>query len=233
MPDMMEIYKKYSANYDELVTAEDYEGNLSSFLGEEILWKNQIVYEAGIGTGRITGACIDKVKAWYGFDREQHMLRRCSENLSGYKNRLHLKPADNEHLPLIPEPADIFIEGWSFGHTMVENEKHYAEVFESIYSRIETNLKETGKIIIIESLGTNVGEPAAPLPILKDFYALLEKHYQFKRTTLRTDYRFPDSEEAARIMGFFFGDRMKEDIIKTGKTIIEEYTGVWMKDLFR
>ena len=228
---MMEIYNKFSTNYDELVTAEDYEENLATYLKNVTSWKNKIVYEAGIGTGRITKIYIDKIKTCYGFDREQHMLTKCSENLLAYKNRLQLKIANNEELLIMPESADIFIEGWSFGHTIVENEKFFKETFESIYNKINKILDGRGMIVIIESLGTNVTEPTFPLPILKDFYALLEDHYTFKRTTLRTDYKYTNHQEAARIMGFFFGDWMKDNIQKTKKSVIEEYTGVWIKEL--
>lgn len=231
MPGMMEIYKKYSTNYDELVSAEDYEENLAQYIKNITNWENKSVYEAGIGTGRLTRLYIDKVKFCYGFDRENHMLKQCANNLKVFSDKLMLNISDNCNLSLLNQNIDVFIEGWSFGHTIVENKENFKKIFANIYNRIIKILDGNGKIVIIESLGTNVSEPTFSLEVLGNFYNLMEEEYKFKKVVLRTDYKFPNFKEAARIMGFFFGDYMKEDIINHKKIIIEEYTGVWTKDI--
>jgi SAM-dependent methyltransferase len=247
MADMMDIYKRYAVNYDELVMAEDYQGNLSAFMLDEFNWDGKTVYEAGIGTGRVTSIFIDRVDMCYGFDREQHMLDRCRRNLSKFSDRLCLAPCDNTDLTIPPVKADTFIQGWSFGHVMVDNAAQFQKIFHIIHEKINEILKPDGTIILIETMGTNVSEPGAPLPVLSDFYGLLENEYHFSRKVLDTSYRFNDVTEAARIMGFFFGEQMAENILKCASSnntancnlsgnnhlskVIPEFTGIWYKTL--
>ncbi|MBN1647183.1 MAG: class I SAM-dependent methyltransferase [Spirochaetales bacterium] len=231
MPSMYEIYKEHAAAYDELVNAEDYAGNLRAFLQRATDWHGTIVCEAGIGTGRVTRMYIDSVQRVYGFDRETHMLDACSINLADYSSRLELAVGNNTEFPGIPEKADIFIEGWSFLHTMADNEDHCRSVFAKMYREISLNLKKNAIMILIESLGTNVQAAAPPTPAAEKFYALLELEYGFSRHILNTDYRFPSCNEAARIMGFFFGNRMAELVSIQGKSVVPEFTGVWKKQL--
>ncbi|MCP4395727.1 MAG: methyltransferase domain-containing protein [bacterium] len=230
MPEMMEIYKKFAANYDELVTAEDYQENLERFLQKQIDWERKIVYEAGIGTGRVTKIYIDNITRCYGFDREPHMLKTCQDNLCDYQEKLELDRCENSDLKKVSEKADVFIEGWSFGHTILENEENYRDVFKSIYTRVCDIVKMDGKIVLIETLGTNVPEAKPPNVLLEEFYRHIENEYQFTRSVLTTDYRFPDYKEAARIMGFFFEEDMFDHIMTTQKETIPEFTGVWVKE---
>ena len=45
-----------------------------------------------------------------------------------------------------------------------------------------------------------------------------------ERTIIETDYKFPSKEDAKRIMSFFFGDQIKNDI---NSNIVKEFTGIW------
>ena len=40
--------------------------------------------------------------------------------------------------------------------------------------------------------------------------------------------KHPDYQTAARVIGFFFGDEMRNDIISNKKKTIKEFTGVWI-----
>ncbi|HGJ67444.1 TPA: hypothetical protein ENS27_18940, partial [bacterium] len=48
--------------------------------------------------------------------------------------------------------------------------------------------------------------------VLPYFYEKLEQ-YGFKKNIIETDYKFSDYKEASRIMGAFFGDNMKNNIL--------------------
>ncbi|MBN1880514.1 hypothetical protein JW823_10420 [bacterium] len=231
MPEMMEIYKKHASEYDELVRAEDYRGHLRSFLRQTIDWNGKIICEAGIGTGRVTRFYIDLARRVYGFDRELHMLDRCRRNLSDYRDKLVLETGLNEKQISIPEPADIFVEGWSFGHTISERHHEIVSFLPALLNRVQSLLRRTGTIILIETLGTNVSYPVPPTKELVDFYRLLEERHGFQRHVIETDYRFGSRDEAARVMGFFFGDEMRYSVKSGGQSIILEYTGVWIKRL--
>ena len=87
------------------------------------------------------------------------MLERCQDNLKKYKEKIILNVGENEDLPLIEEKADIFIEGWSFGHTIVENGNNIAGITKNILNKINRITAVDGEIILIETLGTHVNKP--------------------------------------------------------------------------
>jgi precorrin-6B methylase 2 len=229
MPKMSEIYKKYAEDYDKLVQAEDYKQILKNYLKNNFNWNKRIIYEAGIGTGRLTDIFIKEVEKVYGFDKEAHMLERCQYNLKKHKEKIILNVGENEDLPLIEEKADIFIEGWSFGHTIVENGNNIAGITENILNKINRITAVDGEIILIETLGTHVNKPKINNVELTEFYNLLEKEYGFKKSIVRTDYKFNDYREASQVIGFFFGEEMGNKVLKSKSKFVEEYTGIWRK----
>ena len=87
----------------------------------------------------------------------------------------------------------------------------------------------SGKIKLSATLGTNVASPNPPGEKLAQFYHALTDN-GFKEHIIQTDYKFTSHEEAARIMGGFFGDSMKNDIIQRKLKIIKEYTGIFIKN---
>lgn len=226
---MNEIYKKYSTQYDQLVNSEDYQNNLKKFLLNNIDWNNKIVYEPGIGTGRLTKIYIDRISFVYGFDLENHMLEQCKNNLKKYMHKIRLNAADNIDLPPAEDKADILIEGWSFGHTIVDHGANVPGTTEKLIDNLNKLIKDNGVIVIIETLGTNIDQAKALNQSLEDFYSLLEKKYGFNKTIIRTDYMFSEYNEAANVLGFFFGKEMKEEILQKKINIIPEYTGIWLK----
>ncbi len=225
---MNEIYKKYSQQYDRLVNAEDYRKELTKYLLKNIDWNSKVVCEAGIGTGRLTKIYIQKIEKIYGFDREAHMLEQCIKNLKSFEEKIILKIGKNESLPSIPRTADIFIEGWSFGHTIVENNEKIKTTTDKLIKNINNNIFNNGVAIIIETLGTNVDKPEYTNSFLKEFYSILEEIHGFKKAIVKTDYKFTNYKEAAEIMGFFFGEKMERELIECRKEIVPEYTGVWI-----
>ena len=233
MPTMEEIYQYHADRYEALVSAEDIENNLGRLLLEQAVWQDAIVIEAGLGTGRVTKLYIEQATAVYGYDRSQHMLDFASQELSAHQQKLTLAQAVNQDLPDLAQPADIFIEGWSFGHTAVDClDTHQLEQATcSLVTNATKNLKPTGTAIFIETQGTNTAVPAPPHPHLAQFYALLEREHRFTPHTIRTDYSFPSNEVASQVMGFFFGEGMAQAVQARGTAIIPEWTGVWVKKM--
>ena len=230
MPSMYEIYDRHSHEYDELVRYEDHQQNLKKLLHSLVDWENKTVIEAGIGTGRLTDLYIKKVKRIYGLDRSSHMLERLKKNLSNQIGKIELLCVDNLHLTELSEKGDIFIEGWSFGHTISDNENNIDETTRVLVEQSIRMTKEDGLIIFIETLGSNSEIAKAPKECLSKFYYMLETHYNFIRHEISTDYKFSTVEEAARITGFFFGNDFGENILRKGNAIVPEWTGVWVLD---
>lgn len=225
---MDEIYQRHASEYNELVRAEDVAGNLPALLWALADWNGRCVYEAGIGTGRVTTLYVEACLAAFATDRSDHMLAYAAQKLSPWANKLILQSGENLALPVAPWPADIFIEGWSFGHTLLDG-KDDAVTTPALVAQAERCVKSGGTIILIETLGTAVAEPQPPDPRLAAFYKRLEAEHGFKREVIRTDYRFATLEEAVRVMGFFFGPDLASVVAAEKTAQIKEWTGVWWK----
>ena len=224
MSDMFKVYQNYSSLYDELVNNEDYENNLYKFLNSNIQWENKIVGEIGIGTGRVTRNYIDKVQKVYAYDNAQHMIDKAKQNLSKWAEKIEYAVRDNKQISSLENKYDIIIEGWSFGHLVVQTNENRNQTIQML---IDETTKRADTVIFIETLGTNVASPNPPGEKLAQFYHALTDN-GFKEHIIQTDYKFSSCEEAGRIMGGFFGDSMKNDIIQRKLSIIKEYTGIWI-----
>jgi SAM-dependent methyltransferase len=227
MPSMDEIYRRHRAEYDRLVAAEDHARHLPEFLNSIADWRGKAVLEGGIGTGRVTELYIEDARKVFGFDREAHMLGAARERLSRFSDKLDLRPADNLDLPLLPGKADIFIEGWSWGHSIVDGPGPVASIAEALFANIRKNLVADGFVILIETLGTNCTMPVPPHPRLDEFYQLLTSRYGLQPAAISTDYCFPSVRVAAEILGFFFGDAMRSAVLAANSPLVPEWTGLW------
>lgn len=223
MSNMLEVYQSYSDLYDELVNHEDYNNNLLKFLNNNIQWENKVVCEFGVGTGRVTKNYINNVQKAYIYDNSQHMIDKAKANLSKWSDKLVYSILDNNKINTIENKYDIIIEGWSFGHLIVQDNNQN----ESIQMLISETKKRAKEVIFIETMGTNVETPNPPGEKLSKFYHELVNN-GFTEYIIETDYKFSNYEEAGRIMGGFFGDTMKNDIIRRKLEVIKEYTGIWI-----
>ena len=224
MSDMFKVYQNYSNLYDELVNHEDYENNLYKFLNANIQWENKIVSEFGIGTGRVTKTYIDKVQKVFAYDNAQHMIDKAKQNLSEWADKIEYAVSDNKQISSLENKYDIIIEGWSFGHLVVQTNEARNQTIQML---IDETTKRADTVIFIETLGTNVASPNPPGEKLAQFYHALTDN-GFEEHIIQTDYKFSSHEEAGRIMGGFFGDSMKNEIIQRKLKIIKEYTGIWI-----
>ena len=227
MPAMYDIYRRHRIEYDRLVNAEDREHHLPAFLRSIADWRGKTVLEGGLGTGRVTELFIDDARRVVGCDREAHMLEAARERLARFADKLELRVADNLDLPLLPEKANVFIEGWSWGHAVVDGPGEVEAIAEALFAQTRKNLVPGGLVVLIETLGTNALSPAAPHPRLAEFYQLLQSRFGLRQTALSTDYRFATPAEAAEVLGFFFGDAMGKAVRANGSAIVPEWTGVW------
>ncbi|MBF9017743.1 MULTISPECIES: class I SAM-dependent methyltransferase [unclassified Oceanispirochaeta] len=227
MPTMTEIYQSHSFEYDELVSHEDYQGNIRIFLNSTYNFNNKTVLEFGTGTGRLTELYLNKIKMAYCYDRSQHMLDRASSKFKEKQNKISFSVCDNLEIHNLNRKADAVIEGWSFGHTVVENDNQFEKTVKYLVSSCKEKMNVDGIILFMETLGTNTEIPEAPTQSLGDFYHLLENKYGFKKSILETDYRFETNESAERVMGYFFGDSFRKNMNFIGDGIIKEFTGVW------
>lgn len=224
---MYDIYRRHRAEYDRLVDAEDHEGHLPAFLRSIVDWRGKTVLEGGLGTGRVTETFIAAARRVVGCDREAHMLEAARERLARFADKLELRVADNLNLPLLPEKADVFVEGWSWGHAVVDGPGDIEAIAETLFAQVRKNLVPGGFVVLIETLGTSARSPAAPHPRLAEFYQILQSRFGLRQTAISTDYRFASPAEAAEVLGFFFGEAMAQAVRANGAAVVPEWTGVW------
>ncbi|MBN2441396.1 MAG: hypothetical protein JXJ04_08615, partial [Spirochaetales bacterium] len=156
-------------------------------------------------------------------------------NLNKFKiNNCIIKEGNNLEKLKLMQRYDLAIEGWSFlaaiAATPGQWEKENAiEMLDIQVKNMMRHVKKNGKLIIIESYGTYVNEPA-PRDEWVPLYDYLENDLGFTRKLIRTDFKFESVEEAAELFPFFFGEEFKDKIVKEKAMIIPEYTGVFSKD---
>lgn len=230
MTDFHHIYRAEAAAYDAMVACEDYRGNLWKTLRAIRPLDGVDVVEMGAGTGRITAYLSPKVRRVWAFDLSPHMLDVARAKLKRSKRRnAVVAVADNGALPLSARIADVAIAGWSFGHSCGWFPGSWQAVVDRAIAEMLRVLKPDGTAVIIETLGTGSASPQPPTENLAAFYHLLESHYGFARTVVKTDYRFESPQAAADRTRFFFGSELSDRLLAQEQTILPEFTGVWHK----
>lgn len=221
--DEMQATYGFPERYDELIRHEDYEGNLRRYLNSCVDWSGKSVCEFGAGTGRVTQYYADSVRRARAYDNSQSMLEAARRKITA--ENVTFGTLDNSEIHTLTLEADIVIEGWSFGHLIAGSGDEIYHWLKYLDDNCKRLAKE--KVIMIETMGTNVNMPEVKNAALDAMYRFL-KERDYKRTIIKTDYKFESCDEAARILGGFFGEQMALDVSRSGKSVISEYTGVWI-----
>jgi len=225
LPTEREIYAEHAAEYEALVSHEDFQHNILKAIEEIVPIQGLDVLDLGAGTGRLACLLQPGARRVMAFDLSQHMLRVARDRFaSGGVNSL-AAVADHRRLPVPPGSADLLVSGWSVSYVTVWAPDHWREEADAWLAEARRVLRHGGHIILLESLGTG-NETPQRLAHLVNFYTWLDEQ-GFQNKWIRTDYQFDSPESAAEIAGFFFGDGMKERIGTERLTILPECTGVW------
>ena len=228
MPSEKDVYARHAAEYEALVSCEDYQGNILKAMEEVMPLHGLDALDLGAGTGRLACLLQPHVRRVIAFDLSPHMLKVARSRLETGDNHPLVAAADHRRLPLPADSADLLISGWSASYVAVWAPDHWHEEADAWLAEARRVLREGGHIILFESLGTG-NEMPQRLPHLENFYSWLDEQ-GFRNKWIRTDYRFDSPEEAAEVAGFFFGDEMRERIRHEQLTILAECTGVWWLD---
>src|SRR5262245_11798534 len=114
MPDYRAIYRNQAAQYELMVSREDYQGNLLPALNAVRSLKGLDIVELGAGTGRLTRQIAPLARSLLALDISDHMLDVLHEKLP----RIRVAAADNRALPLSRGCADVVMAGWSVAHSV-------------------------------------------------------------------------------------------------------------------
>jgi ubiquinone/menaquinone biosynthesis C-methylase UbiE len=222
-----EIYNSRAREYDELVRREDCDGNLLPAIERHVRMRGAAIAEVGAGTGRITRLMAKAGARVFAFDRAPAMLEVAREHLDGAEVSFAL--ADARSLPLPDASCSAFIAGWVFGHLRLWMPKDWQNEIDRALSEAERVTSAGAPTIVIETMGTGMDEARAPSGALAEYYAYLENEWGFERSVVRTDYLFPNVDDAAKYLGAFFGESMAERVRERNWSRVPEHTGVWTR----
>ncbi len=225
--DYLDFYDRHALEYDELVAAEDVEGNLPRAIESIAPGADLSVLDVGAGTGRIAKLLLRRASRVIALDRAPAMLAVARERLAGSTARL--VRADARALPVRPGRADLAIAGWVFGHFRTWMPAGWREEVSASLAEMDLALRPGGPLVLVETLGTGSAEPRPPTPGLAEYFDWLERDQGFRKMAIRTDYRFPDAETAARVTGAFFGPEFAATVRRERWARVPECTGLWFR----
>lgn len=220
--------KSFAQTYHELVSREDYQGNLLGAIQAITPINGLNILELGAGTGRVTRLIAPFARSVIATDISYSMLLLGKQLLNHLPtSNWHLILADHHALPLKNNLVDLVISGWSFHRVAAESDKNWQINVNGALSRIEKILRPGGTILLIESLGTGYEQPHPPEDVA-DYLAYLDR-IGFNSRWIRTDYCFRDMNEAKALTSFFWGDVAFPFWETEEGVILPECTGLWWK----
>ena len=224
------IYSQSAWDYDALIAAEDCDHNLRNALTELVGQSDcGTLVDVGTGTGRIVRWLAPHMERVVGLDRSPEMLRVAARTSgAAVSPAVSLVVSDALTLPVASGVATMAVAAWVFGHFCEWWAGDWVWRVERAIGEMRRTTKPGGKMLIIESLGTCVDRPDPPTPSLRQYHSLLTERYGFERRVVSTDYRFPDVTAASRMLGFFFGDAIADEIRRRGSGRVPEWTGLWV-----
>jgi len=229
MPDHPEIYRSQAAQYDTLVSREDYQNHILPALRQILPLDGLEVVEFGAGTGRLTRLLAPVVRFIHAFDISPHMLEVAGARLEqNGQHNWRTQVSDHRRIPMAEGAGDLAISGWSVCYVVVDHPDTWQKEVAKALDEMRRVVRPGGALILLETLGTGVELPEPPAHLLA-YYAYLEGH-GFRRTWIRTDYRFESRDEAEELARFFFGEAIVEKIREDGQgVVLPECTGIWWR----
>lgn len=232
MVDFKKIYRTQAAEYDLLVTREDYQGNLLAALQKIHPLAGSDVVEFGAGTGRVTRLLVPLVNSIIACDISPHMLQKAVQRFqtAHLTRNWNVAIADNRAMPIKNQSADVVLAGWSFGHSMGWYPQTWREEVDKALGEMKRLLRPGGTAVIIETMGTGFYEaPTPPAERHALYYGWLENERGFSATAVATDYEFESVQEADTLTRFFFGDALADRLVQENRRILPEFTGFWWR----
>jgi ubiquinone/menaquinone biosynthesis C-methylase UbiE len=230
MPNHDDIYKNQAQQYERLIAREDYEGNILRTITSLVADLQHLeVVDIGAGTGRLSYLLAPRVNSIIATDQSKAMLTVAEDKLRGLGlSNFRTVVADHKALPLGDHSADLITAGWTICYSTNSDVVGWQRNLETILCELERVVRPNGIVIIFENFGTGSTQPNPP-DFLTSYYCMLENHYGFSHTMIRTDSRYHSVAEAEELCRFFFGDVITDRVVAANSPIVPACTGVWWR----
>jgi ubiquinone/menaquinone biosynthesis C-methylase UbiE len=228
MDHFVQVYRHQAAAYQRLIAAEDVDGHLLPALQAITPLAGKRILDLGSGTGRIPLLLRSLDCDLVAVDLHHAMLVEQRKQMSLGTGGWRSVQADLRVLPIVADWADVVSAGWAIGHFVGWYSDDWPIQVDRALVAMQRAAKPGGTLIIMETLGTGVRQPAPPTEGLAAYYAYLEE-LEFTRQEISTNYQFASVDEAADLCRFFFGDSMAERILTEGLSRVPEFTGIWSR----
>jgi len=221
------VYEERAEEYDVLVGAEDADGELANAVRARVVFDDAVVADVGAGTGRLTRVLAERARHVHLVDRAAPMLEVARRRLTALgRTRTSIHVADARALPLPDASVDVAMAGWVFGHFRHWMPDGWRDEVDAAIGEMRRVVRPAGATVVIETLGTGHETPRVH-DALEEYFDHLETRHGFERRWVRTDYVFPDTATAARILGSFFGDALAARVRAERWTRVPECTAIF------
>jgi ubiquinone/menaquinone biosynthesis C-methylase UbiE len=228
LPAHSEIYASHAAEYERLVSREDYLGNILPAIQRILPLDGLDVLDLGSGIGRLACLLAPYVHSVIAMDVSTHMLQfLAAKRRSAGGGKWPAAAGDHRTLPLRARSADLIVSGWSVSYLALWNAGTWREAVKQWFDKVRRVLRKAGHVILFESLGTG-NEVPVRLPHRETYYHWLDET-GFSNLWIRTDYRSESVEIAHQLAGFFFGEEIKRLIKRQQPVTLAECSGVWWR----
>jgi ubiquinone/menaquinone biosynthesis C-methylase UbiE len=229
-PDHKETYRSETENYDQLITREDFQGNILREIERICPPDGLDILDLGAGTGRFETMLAGRAASLTAVDLSHAMLEIARGKLVelGTK-KFHLITGDHRSLPLRSQSFDLVISGWSICYLADWYPETWRGELDKAFTEIRRVIRTGGRVILLETQGTGFKKPTPPPHLTSYFDYLQEAGFQY--SWVRTDYHFTDLDEAVSISRFFFGEELAARVRVNDWIVLPECTGFWTKTL--
>lgn len=222
----VEIYQDNTEMYDRLIRKQP---DLAEVIKGIRPYKHLDVVDMGAGTGRLSMFLAAEASTLRCLDSSAAMLSLLERKLrqTPYTN-WQTAVSDHTQVPIEDDSSDLVVAGWSLCYLASSSDENWESNVKQMMSEIRRILRPNGTAIILETLGTGFSEPIR-YDFLAPYFQLLESEYGFEHTSICTDYKFDNVDEAAELTSYFFGDELAQQVRINNWHVVPEFAGIWYK----
>ena len=191
-------YEKEVEIYDTFSECEDEGNKILKKLLENFSFKDKIVLDIGCGSGKYVKLIAPLCKKYYALDISKPLLKLAKKKCKNIHNIEYIH-ANSENILLKNESVDVVFSSWG----LIGN-------IEKIMQEIMRVLKKGGEIWSFGNYPP--GEfmkmrGASEIKWEKNFLEISKKYSLKIYAIVNTNFKFPNLNEAKRILGFIFGKK--------------------------